>query len=85
MRLLWLWGVAVRLGQFDYLPTYFSKTTQNNFRYSTGVVLRLEASSADEPDEDREHVVPKRWDVSGRAPTSHWFVPQRYALYPALP
>ncbi len=34
-------GLAIRLGQFDYLPTYFSKTTQNNFRYSTGIVLRL--------------------------------------------
>ena len=33
--------LAIRLGQFDYLPTYFGNTTQHNFRYSTGVVLRV--------------------------------------------
>jgi hypothetical protein len=33
--------LAIRLGQFDYLPTYFASTTQNNFRYSTGVVFRF--------------------------------------------
>jgi hypothetical protein len=33
--------LAIRLGQFDYLPTYFGSTTQNNFRYSAGVVFRL--------------------------------------------
>ena len=33
--------LAIRLGQFDYLPTYFGSTTQNNFRYSAGVVFRV--------------------------------------------
>jgi opacity protein-like surface antigen len=32
---------GIRLGQFDYLPTRFGGETQNNFRYSTGVVLRF--------------------------------------------
>jgi len=32
---------AVRVGQFDYLPTRFGDDTQNNFRYSTGIVLRF--------------------------------------------
>jgi len=32
--------LAIRLGQFDYLPTYFGSTTQNNIRYSAGVVFR---------------------------------------------
>jgi hypothetical protein len=32
---------AIRLGQFDYLPTHFRSTTQNNVRYSAGVVFRL--------------------------------------------
>lgn len=32
---------AVRVGQFDYLPTRFGGETQNNFRYSAGVVLRF--------------------------------------------
>jgi opacity protein-like surface antigen len=32
---------GVRLGQFDYLPTRFGGETQNNFRYSTGVVIRF--------------------------------------------
>ena len=32
---------AVRVGQFDYLPTRFGGDTQNNFRYSTGIVLRF--------------------------------------------
>lgn len=34
-------AVAVRLGQFDYLATHFASTTQNNFRYSAGVVFRF--------------------------------------------
>lgn len=33
--------LAIRLGQFDYLATHFASTTQNNFRYSAGVVFRL--------------------------------------------
>ena len=32
---------AVRVGQFDYLPTRFGDATQNNFRYSTGIVLKF--------------------------------------------
>jgi hypothetical protein len=32
---------AVRVGQFDYLPTRFGGETQNNFRYSAGVVVRF--------------------------------------------
>ena len=32
---------AIRVGQFDYLPTYFGHTTQHNFRYSAGVVFRV--------------------------------------------
>ncbi len=34
-------SIAVRIGQFDYLATHFAGTTQNNFRYSAGVVFRL--------------------------------------------
>lgn len=34
--------VAVRLGQFDYLMTRFGSATQNNFRYSAGIVFRFE-------------------------------------------
>ncbi len=39
----WNWKerFAIRLAQVDYLPTYFGRTTQNNFRYSAGVVFRL--------------------------------------------
>lgn len=32
---------AVRVGQFDYLPTHFGDATQHNFRYSTGIVLKF--------------------------------------------
>jgi opacity protein-like surface antigen len=32
---------AVRVGQFDYLPTHFGDETQHNFRYSTGIVLKF--------------------------------------------
>ena len=32
---------AVRVGQFDYLPTRFGGETQNNFRYSAGIVLKF--------------------------------------------
>jgi hypothetical protein len=32
-------NVAVRLGQLDYLANHFAGTTQNNFRYSAGVVF----------------------------------------------
>ena len=34
-------NVAVRLGQLDYLATFHAGTTQNNFRYSVGVVFRF--------------------------------------------
>ena len=34
-------NVAVRLGQLDYLANHFAGTTQNNFRYSAGVVFRF--------------------------------------------
>lgn len=34
--------VAVRLGQFDYLMTRFASESQNNFRYSAGIVFRFE-------------------------------------------
>jgi len=39
----WNWKkrLAIRLGQFDYLQTHFGSTTQNNFRYSAGVVFRV--------------------------------------------
>ncbi len=37
----WTKRLAIRLGQFDYLPTYFGCTTQNNIRYSAGVVFRV--------------------------------------------
>ena len=32
---------AIRLGQFDFLQTHISGDSQNNFRYSAGVVLRF--------------------------------------------
>jgi opacity protein-like surface antigen len=32
---------AVRIGQFDYLMTRFGGTSQNNFRYSAGIVFRF--------------------------------------------
>lgn len=32
---------AIRLGQFDFLQTHISGDTQNNFRYSGGVVVRF--------------------------------------------
>ncbi|MBZ5567639.1 MAG: hypothetical protein LAN64_07275 [Acidobacteriia bacterium] len=32
---------AVRIGQFDYLMTRFGSTTQNDFRYSAGIVFRF--------------------------------------------
>ncbi len=31
--------LMVRLGQVDYLPTFFGNTRQDNFRFSTGVVF----------------------------------------------
>ncbi len=34
-------SVAIRIGQFDYLMTRFGSSTQNNFRYSAGVVFRF--------------------------------------------
>lgn len=34
--------VDVRLGQFDYLMTRHASETQNNFRYSAGIVFRFE-------------------------------------------
>jgi opacity protein-like surface antigen len=34
-------NVAVRLGQLDYLANHFAGTTQNNFRYSAGIVFRF--------------------------------------------
>ncbi len=34
-------SIAVRLGQFDYLATHFANNTQNNFRYSAGIVFRF--------------------------------------------
>ena len=33
--------VAIRLGQFDFLQTHLGNDSQNNFRYSAGVVLRF--------------------------------------------
>ena len=33
--------VAVRLGQFDFLQSRISNLTQNNFRYSVGIVFRF--------------------------------------------
>jgi hypothetical protein len=33
--------IALRIGQFDYLMTRFGGTSQNNFRYSAGVVFRF--------------------------------------------
>jgi Outer membrane protein beta-barrel domain len=32
---------ALRLGQFDYLMTRFGGATQNNFRYSAGIVFKF--------------------------------------------
>jgi opacity protein-like surface antigen len=32
---------AIRLAQFDYLPTRFGNDTQNNFRYSVGIVFKF--------------------------------------------
>ncbi len=32
---------AIRLGQFDYLLTRFGGTSQNNFRYSAGIVFQF--------------------------------------------
>jgi hypothetical protein len=32
---------AVRVGQFDYLMTRFGGTSQNDFRYSAGIVFRF--------------------------------------------
>ncbi|MGZ4817487.1 MAG: hypothetical protein ACXVY9_00500 [Terriglobales bacterium] len=32
---------SVRIGQFDYLMTRFGGTSQNNFRYSAGIVFRF--------------------------------------------
>jgi len=32
---------AVRLGQFDFLQTRFVDDTQNNFRYSAGIVIKF--------------------------------------------
>lgn len=32
---------SVRLAQFDFLQTHISSETQNNFRYSAGLVLRF--------------------------------------------
>lgn len=34
--------VAVRLGQFDYLMTRHNSESQNNFRYSAGIVFNFE-------------------------------------------
>ncbi len=33
--------VAIRVGQFDFLQTHISGDSQNNFRYSGGVVFRF--------------------------------------------
>jgi opacity protein-like surface antigen len=33
--------IAIRVGQFDFLQTHISSETQNNFRYSGGVVFRF--------------------------------------------
>lgn len=33
--------LAVRLGQFDYVRTQFNSSSQNHFRYSSGIVLRF--------------------------------------------
>jgi hypothetical protein len=33
--------LAFRLAQLDYLRTQFSSTSQDNFRYSTGIVLKF--------------------------------------------
>jgi hypothetical protein len=34
-------NLAFRVGQFDYLMTRFGGTTQNDFRYSAGIVFRF--------------------------------------------
>ncbi len=34
-------SIAIRIGQVDYLGTHFSGYTQNNFRFSAGLVLRF--------------------------------------------
>lgn len=33
--------VAIRLGQFDFLQSHISSLTQNNFRYSAGIVFKF--------------------------------------------
>ena len=33
--------IAIRVGQFDFLQTHISGNSQNNFRYSGGVVIRF--------------------------------------------
>jgi opacity protein-like surface antigen len=33
--------IALRVGQFDFLQTHISSNTQNNFRYSGGIVIRF--------------------------------------------
>jgi hypothetical protein len=33
--------VAIRIGQFDYVPTHFAKEWQHNLAYSAGIVLRF--------------------------------------------
>ena len=33
--------IAIRVGQFDFLQTHISGDSQNNFRYSGGVVVRF--------------------------------------------
>ncbi len=33
--------IAIRVGQFDFLQTHISGDSQNNFRYSGGVVIRF--------------------------------------------
>jgi opacity protein-like surface antigen len=37
-------NLAVRVGQIDYLATHFANLTQNDFRYSVGVVFRFGGS-----------------------------------------
>jgi hypothetical protein len=33
--------ISIRLGQLDYLQTRIANNSQNNFRYSAGIVLRF--------------------------------------------
>ena len=33
--------LAIRLGQFDFLQSHISNLTQNNFRYSVGIVFKF--------------------------------------------